>query len=184
MQPLHSFTFLTALIVAGCAANDDSLGGASGTPDAPSTTDGPIATDPSCAGERIHLSGVYELDSPSAAVVEVSTRIVGVGGFTANAAGSYSMVARDVLTDDFAALGVHDVALENVKFLTGAASASCQSPGECTGFIARSGRFEVIGLSPYRATFVLGDLYSYDGSTTAPGAAISGEVTGCVTSAN
>jgi hypothetical protein len=183
MQPLHSFTLLTALLFAGCAANDES-DSQPGTPDAPSTTDGPIATDPSCAGERIHLAGAFELDSASAAVVEVSTRIVGVGGFTANAAGSYSMVARDVLTDDFAALGVHDVALKNVKLLTGAASAGCQSPGECTGFIARSGRFEVTGLSPYRATFALGDLYSYDGSTTAPGAAIAGEATGCVTSAN
>ena len=167
------------------ACGGDPHPSSSGDPDAQASPDAQGSTiDSSCASEHVHMSGAVEVDSPSASTMRIASRIVGVAGFTPGAVGSYSLLARDSSADDFATVGVHDIAITNIKFLTGDASADCRQPGQCSGFVARAGRYEVTGLAPYHATFVFNDLYADDGSSNNPGNPIAGQITGCVQVAN
>ena len=61
---------------------------------------------------------------------------------------------------------------------------ACDSAaGVCSGFLANAGTYTVTQLTPtYDATFSLTMLYESDGETV--GAAIDGEVTGCLSVPN
>jgi hypothetical protein len=145
------------------------------------------ANDPETAGkcgtEQLQMSGAFSANTPSAAVVTVNNVVIGVGGLGLGATTSYALSLRDPLHGELATTGVHDVATANLEYLSSPASANCQTAGECDGFVATTGMFEVEAVSPYRASFTLGDLHAYDGSSSTLGAAIAGEVTGCVAAA-
>lgn len=145
------------------------------------------ANDPETAGkcgtEQLQMSGAFSNNTPSAAVLTVNNVVIGVGGLGARATTSYTLSLRDPLQGELATAGVHDVAGANLKYLTSAASANCQMAGQCQGFIATSGMFEIESESPYRASFTLSGLHAYDGSSSALGADVAGEVTGCVAAA-
>jgi hypothetical protein len=145
------------------------------------------ANDPAPAGncgtEQLQMTGAFSVDTQSAAVLTVNNVVIGVGGLGAGATTSYALSLQDPLHGELATAGVHDVASANLKYLSSPASANCQTAGECTGFVATTGMFEIESETPYRASFTLGELHAYDGSSSTLGAAIAGEVTGCVAAA-
>ena len=160
---MKTFALIFALSITACA-NDPAPSGKCGT-------------------EQLQMSGAFSVDTPSAAVLSVNNVVIGVGGLGAGATTSYALSLEDPLHGELATAGVHDVASANLKYLSAPASANCQTAGQCTGFVATTGMFEIESETPYRASFTLGDLHAYDGSSSALGAAIAGEVTGCVAAA-
>jgi len=128
------------------------------------------------------MSGAYTFETRSVATVEVQQRVVGVGGFGSPTT-SYAFTVFDILTAEVATIGVHDVGAAHLKFLLAPANANCQNAGECAGFIARAGTYEVVGSAPYRATFDLDDIVAYDGSSSSPMLPMAGRITGCLEAA-
>ncbi|HVK85178.1 MAG TPA: hypothetical protein VM513_13770 [Kofleriaceae bacterium] len=136
-----------------------------------------------CEGEHLALRGLKDLDADSVATVELDSAVIGVGGFLPGATASYALTVRNVLADQLATVGDHDVGAINIKYVEAPANANCQTPGECWGFVATAGTFTVLSTSPYRAEFTLADLHDHDGSSDTLGPAISGKVYGCLTAA-
>lgn len=138
-----------------------------------------------CASEQLGMDGAFDVHTPSAATLLFNHSIIGVAGFgDSNGTTSYSLTLRDPLVGELGTIGVYDVAAHPLKYLVAPANADCQVAGECSGFVAVGGTFEVLAVQPmYRASFTLDTLSAYDGSSAAPGAAIAGQVTGCVTAA-
>jgi len=146
------------------------------------TSEPDAGDDDGCGTEQLSMSGAYDVSTPSAATVTVSDRIIGVGGFTANASGSYLFSMQDTSSDDFAQVGTFDVAERPMKYLEGPADANCDDPGQCRGFFATAGTVDVLALEPFQATFSLSGLYEANDLSDTHGAPINGLVTGCVTS--
>lgn len=160
---------LTALACA-CSSETSSSG-----PDAATST-------ADCTPDRQRMSGAFEADTPSVATVKLGGVVIGTGGFAPGAElKSYAFTLRDITHGELQTVGTHDVAIAALKYVTATATANCQLPGQCLGFVALDGTFEVLESSPrYRATFTLGQLHAYDDASTSAGAAISGTVTGCI----
>ena len=140
----------------------------------------------SCGAEELGMTGAFELSTLSIATVKVNNVVVGVGGFGAGnpPSTSYTLSLRNALVGELGSVGVHDVTAANLKYLVAPANANCQTAGACAGFVATSGTYEVLATSPhYRATFWLTGLHAYDGSTSTLGAAVAGQVTGCLDAA-
>lgn len=146
-----------------------------GSPDA--AVDTPVVTGDCSSGEHVTLQGAFTLDVPSAAVVTLSDKVIGVGG--APTPGTiYTLSVRRPTMTDLDAVGVHDVATTNLKYLAGS---GCSTAGACTGFFALGGTVTVTETTPrYRATFTLTDLYHHDDTSDQLGAPIAGTITGCV----
>jgi hypothetical protein len=152
---------LTLSFVTACAAEDAEV-------DGPST----------CTSERFAMTGALDVQTRSVSIYRISGAVIGIAGLT-TASSSFSFTVRDFVADQLGAIGIYDAADTNIRYLEAAATANCMMPGQCNGFIATSGTFEVVSDQPYRATFSLGDLHAYDGSSTTLGAAMSGTVAGC-----
>ena len=144
-----------------------------------------VPNDLDCAGEQLTMTGAVEINTPSAATFLLNQAVIGVAGFgDLGATTSYSFTLENPLSGELGTLGVHDVAVQPVRYLIAGASADCQVAGSCMGFVANAGSYEVLAVEPtYRAAFSLDALFAYDGSSTAQGAPIAGRVTGCVTAA-
>lgn len=160
---MKSFALIFALSITACANDPETAG--------------------NCGTEQLQMTGAFSANTPSAAVVTVNNVVIGVGGFNITASETYALSLLDPLHGELASAGVHDVGTANLKYLSSTASQNCQTAGQCQGFIATSGMFEIESTSPYRASFTLNDLHVYDGTSTTPGAAIAGQVTGCVAAA-
>jgi hypothetical protein len=149
--------------------------------DAPTSSDAavdtPVVAGDCSTGEHVTLQGAFALDVASAAVVTLSDKVIGVGG--APTPGTiYTLSVRRPTMTDLDAVGVHDVATTNLKYLTGT---GCSTAGACSGFFALGGTVTVTETSPrYRATFTLTDLYHHDDTSDQLGAPIAGTITGCV----
>lgn len=138
-----------------------------------------------CSTEQLDMDGAFVVNTPSAATFLVNRSIIGVAGFgDSNGTTSYSLTLRDPFVGELGTIGIYDVATHPLKYLVAPANADCQAAGACSGFVATAGTFEVLAVQPlYRASFTLETLSAYDGSSAAPGAAIAGQVMGCVTAA-
>lgn len=128
------------------------------------------------------MSGAYTFETRSAATIELQGSVIGVGGFGSPMT-SYAFTVRDILNANLATPGIQDVAATNLKFVVASANANCENSGECDGFIARAGTYEVLGTAPYRATFEVTDIVAYDGSSSSPMPPIAGSITGCLQAA-
>jgi hypothetical protein len=136
---------------------------------------------PECSPDRLRISGPISADTTSVATVKLSGVVIGVGGLTSTAVASYAFTLRDILHGELQSTGSHDVGAGAIKYVTATANANCQNPGQCLGFVALSGTFDVLESSPrYRATFTLTDLHEYDDSSSSAGAAMAGTITGCI----
>jgi hypothetical protein len=147
------------------------------------SSSGPDATisSPDCSPDRLRIAGAVSADTPSVATVKLAGVVIGVGGLTPGAAESYALTLKDILNGELQSPGAHDVATASIKYVTATASANCQQPGQCLGFVALAGTFTVLEASPrYRATFTLDQLHAYDDASPSPGAAIPGTATGCI----
>lgn len=125
------------------------------------------------------MSGAYTFETRSVATVELQGSVIGVGGFGSPTT-SYAFTVRDILTATLATPGVRDVGATNLKFVVASANANCENPGECEGFIARAGTFEVLGTAPYRARFDVTDIVAFDGSSSSAMPPIAGSISGCL----
>lgn len=132
-----------------------------------------------CAdGEHIKLAGAVALDVRSAGAATRSGKVIGIVG-APTPERLYTLATRSVLTADLDALGDHDIAQVNLKYLDKITGSDC--PTSCTGLFALAGTFTVLENSPrYRATFTLTDLYQYDGDSNDLGPSVAGTITGCV----
>jgi hypothetical protein len=87
---------------------------------------------------------------------------------------------------DLQAVRTYDVSQfpHNIHFVAGSWNACGDAPiEECNGFFALGGRFTVTQLSPtYEATFSFTTLH--EGTGTAPGELVAGEIVGCVSVPN
>jgi hypothetical protein len=135
-----------------------------------------------CASERLSMTGAFDVETSSVSIYKLSGSVIGVAGFASPSA-SYSFVVRESTAAQVGMIGAYDVAATNLAYLEGSATANCQMPGQCDGFVATSGTFEVVSTEPYRATFSLANLHAYDGSSTTLGAAMSGTIEGCLEAA-
>jgi hypothetical protein len=135
-----------------------------------------------CASERLSMTGAFDVETSSVSTFTLSGSVIGVAGFVPPSS-SYSFVAREPAAAPLGTVGTYDVAATNLSYLTGSASANCAMPDQCEGFVAMSGTFEVVSTEPYRATFTLGTLHEYDGSSSTLGAAMTGTIEGCLEAA-
>ncbi len=167
---MHKLALFTTFVLAvGCASKPGSGSGSDGP-------DSGVAA--ACAPHGFEISGAMSFTSAVSTTATRDGAVIGVVGFDTTAA--YGLSIYDSLTADLDGVGAHDISTAHVDFLEMPPSGVCGTPGTCPGFVATSGSFVVSSTSPYAATFTLGDLYAYDGSSTAVGAAMAGQVTGCV----
>jgi hypothetical protein len=171
---MTKLALVTALFLAvGCSSKPGSGSGSGSDPD---DVDSGVAAD--CGTYGFKISGAMSYSSPVVTTVTRDGAVIGVAGFYD--ATPFALAIYDSITADIDGVGSHDISAAHLDFLDMPASGMCSTPGTCHGFVAMSGSFVVTSATPYVATFTLGDLYAYDGSSTAYGAAIPGEVTGCV----
>jgi len=168
-----------SLAAAGCASKPGSGSGSGSDPEGVDSgvaaDSGPVAD---CGSYGFKMSGAVAFTSPVSATATRDGAVIGVVGYDATAA--YTLAIWDSLTADLDGVGTHDVSTAHLDFLQMPPNGVCSTPGTCPGFVATSGSFVVSSIAPYAATFTLGDLYARDGSSTDVGAAIAGEVTGCL----
>jgi hypothetical protein len=174
-----------ALVLLLAACEHDSNVGSS--VDAPPSTGDAALDAPAQAGtctpgsDRLVLDGAFLVDTQSIAPVTVSGKVAGFGGL--HAGNSASLLVRNTFTQDLDALGDHDVATTNLKYLEQPQGVDCttEPAGTCKGFFALAGTFTVTALQPrYQATFTLTDLREHHDITDQLGPVIAGTITGCV----
>ena len=152
-------------------------------PDAPATTADAaldaVASACSPTIDRLSLRGAFEVETSSVAYVTSAGKVVGVAGVVAGK--SFAFSVRDVVHADVDALGDHDVAATNLKFLEMTPGSDCSTAGSCTGFFALAGTYTVLEVQPrYRATFSLSDLSERHDNTNQAGAPLPGTISGCL----
>jgi hypothetical protein len=152
-------------------------------PDAsPSSVDAPAQQNVTCTGESFQLQGAMSLVTASASTVTVGGHVSGVAG-SAGPNRVYALNAHLAASGTIDAVGTYDVSLLKLQYLDQPFD-GCSS-GPCTGFFAMAGEYNVIETQPmYRASFTLRDLHERENSSSPPGAAIAGEITGCVSAPN
>ncbi|MBS1122530.1 MAG: hypothetical protein H6Q90_4758 [Deltaproteobacteria bacterium] len=178
-----TFAIAVAWLLAGCE-HDSNVGStvdaAQSTAD--SSIDGPPQSGACTPGnDRLLMNGAFVLDTQTITYVTVGGKVAGFGGPHGGDTVSFSV--RSALTQDLDALGDHDVATTNMKFLEQPTGVDCSTApaGTCNGFFALAGTFTVTQIQPrYRATFTLTDLREHHDITDQLGAPIAGTVTGCL----
>jgi hypothetical protein len=140
-------------------------------PDAPQSS----AT---CDQESFALQGAVNLTTASAGTVTIDGKIAGVAG-SSGPNRLYSLNVRMYASDMLDRVGTYDIATHNLKFFDQPAGGCGNGP--CTGFYAMGGTYEVLSVQPmYRATFTFTDLRERSDADSPPGAAIAGQITGCL----
>jgi|MudIll2142460700_1097286.scaffolds.fasta_scaffold13930_3 hypothetical protein len=131
-------------------------------------------------GDRFVLDGPVMFTTSSVGPVTTNNKVSGVAGLLGTSE-LYTFSARNPLVD-LDALGPHDVASVNLKYLRGPQGADCSTAaGGCRGFFALAGTYTVIEVQPrYRATFELSDLRERTDYSNQPGPAMAGTITGCL----
>jgi hypothetical protein len=179
---VNKLSFLLSVVMvvaAGCSGNaHDRADVDAPPPSIDAAIDSPTAL---CAGgDQIVLTGAWSLDTSTLAVVTVDGKATGVNGSHIEG-GFFLFGTRISFGGDLEALGTHDIATKNLKYLQKPNGASCATPGTCEGFFAMGGSYMVTQVhSRYQATFTLADLFQHNDSSDTPGAPIAGTITGCV----
>ena len=146
----------------------------------PSSTVDASSVDDCGGGNRFVLDGAVVFETSSVGAVTTNDKVSGVAGLP-GANELFTFSARNPLVD-LDALGPHDVASINLKYLRGPQGADCSTAaGGCRGFFALAGTYTVIEVQPrYRATFELSDLRERTDYTNQPGPVMAGSITGCL----
>jgi hypothetical protein len=166
------FAILTAV---GCTQPDAAMDEPDAAVQMPDAAEAAV----DCVDEEIELHGPVSLATRSAATVTSGGKIAGVNG-SAGANRLYVLNVRPTAGKDLDAVGTYDVAMVPLQYLDQPLG-GCSGAAACIGFFALAGTIEVTAVQPrFRATFTLRDLRERADSNSSPGAAIPGEITGCV----
>lgn len=176
MKPIKlAFAFAITLTACGSDGTDET--GDNTTPDATASAN--------CAAgdDRFVLAGSVAVESSSVAPVWSDSKVIGVNGAMPSAE-LFAFTTRS-FADHLDAVGTHDVANVNLRYLAIPSGADCSTPsGGCRGFFALGGTYTVVEVQPrYRATFELTHLRERVDDSDQPGAAIVGTITGCIDTA-
>ena len=169
------------MIVAGCSPV--SQVGAQVDGSATAGSDAAIANTCTGTGDSFSYAGAFAFEAFDFGMITSGGKDVGIAGSATN---TDLLSFNTTPLAELDALGDHDVAVTHITALRAPFMASCDTGNTvCHGFFAHAGTFTVQAVHPrYQARFTLTNLFARVDNSGPEGAAIAGDITGCIDKAN